>query len=52
MLHDDVDDIVTIERSAAGSPWTADVFRACIQVGYHCAVVEVKLSVGRLYSDG
>ena len=40
MLLDDVEDIVTIERSVSDFPWTADVFRACIQVGYHCLVLE------------
>jgi ribosomal-protein-alanine N-acetyltransferase len=45
MWLDDVDDVVTIERSASGAPWTADVFRACIQVGYHCAVLEVEHEV-------
>jgi [ribosomal protein S18]-alanine N-acetyltransferase len=45
MLPDDVDDVVTIERSASGTPWTPEVFRACIRVGYHCAVVEVEHKV-------
>jgi [ribosomal protein S18]-alanine N-acetyltransferase len=45
MLLDDVDDVVTIERSASGAPWTPEVFRACIQVGYHCAVLEVEHEV-------
>jgi ribosomal-protein-alanine N-acetyltransferase len=45
MLLDDVDDVATIERSAPGFPWTADVFRACIEVGYHCVVLEVKHEV-------
>jgi [ribosomal protein S18]-alanine N-acetyltransferase len=45
MVRDDVDDVVTIERSASGAPWTPEVFRACLQVGYHCAVLEVEHEV-------
>ena len=45
MLLEDVDDVVTIERSASSSPWTPEVFRACIQIGYHCAVLEVEHEV-------
>jgi [ribosomal protein S18]-alanine N-acetyltransferase len=41
MLLEDVDDVVTIERSASGAPWRPEVFRACIRAGYHCAVLEV-----------
>jgi [ribosomal protein S18]-alanine N-acetyltransferase len=45
MLLDDMDNVVTIERSASSSPWTPEVFRACIQMGYHCAVPEVEHEV-------
>jgi [ribosomal protein S18]-alanine N-acetyltransferase len=45
MLLDDMDDVVTIERSASSSPWTPEILRACIQIGYHCAVLEVEHEV-------
>jgi ribosomal-protein-alanine N-acetyltransferase len=46
MLLDDIEDVVTIERSSYGFPWTTEVFRACIQVGYHCSVLEVEHKIG------
>jgi [ribosomal protein S18]-alanine N-acetyltransferase len=45
MMLNDVEAVVTIERSSYGFPWTTEVFRACIQVGYHCAVLEVEHEV-------
>ena len=45
MLLDDVDNVMMIERSASSVPWTPEVFRACIRVGYHCAVLEVAYEV-------
>jgi ribosomal-protein-alanine N-acetyltransferase len=45
MRLDDVENVVTIERSSSSFPWTTEVFRACIQVGYHCAVLEVEHEV-------
>jgi ribosomal-protein-alanine N-acetyltransferase len=46
MMLDDIADVVTIERSSYGSPWTTEVFRTCLQVGYHCSVLEVEHKIG------
>jgi [ribosomal protein S18]-alanine N-acetyltransferase len=46
MVLDDVEDVVTIERSSSGFPWTTEVFCAGIQVGYHCSVLEVEHTIG------
>lgn len=36
----DLDQVMALERQAYGFPWTEQVFRDCLRVGYECWVVE------------
>lgn len=36
----DLDQVMVLEREAYGFPWTEQVFRDCLRVGYECWVVE------------
>jgi len=40
MEPDDVDAVMEVELSAYPYPWTAGIFRDCLQVGYCCWVAE------------
>ena len=34
----DVEEVLTIEQSVCSHPWTSNIFKDCIRVGYHCWV--------------
>ncbi|AHE67357.1 ribosomal protein S18-alanine N-acetyltransferase [Legionella oakridgensis] len=40
MTIDDVDDVYAIELSAHKAPWSRDILRDCVLVGYDCRVLE------------
>lgn len=40
MTHEDVPAVVTLEQNTYPFPWTEQVFRDCLRVGYDCWVVE------------
>jgi ribosomal-protein-alanine N-acetyltransferase len=40
MQEEDVEDVMAIENVVCEFPWTADIFRDCIKVGYSCWVIE------------
>lgn len=40
MLEDDLPEILSIELSAYAFPWTKNIFRDCLRVGYCCWVLE------------
>ena len=41
MSNDDLDDIMLIENAIYDFPWTKQIFKDCLRVGYFCHVVEV-----------
>lgn len=41
MTKEDLDDIMSIENVIYDYPWTRQIFRDCLRVGYLCQVVEV-----------
>ena len=41
MREADLDDVVSIEREAYDFPWSREVFRDCLRVGYCCRVLEL-----------
>jgi ribosomal-protein-alanine N-acetyltransferase len=40
MRAEDVADVMAIESAAYAFPWTEGIFLDCLQVGYHCFVLE------------
>ena len=40
MREADLDDVLAIEREAYEFPWSREIFRDCIRVGYSCRVLE------------
>jgi ribosomal-protein-alanine N-acetyltransferase len=41
MQDSDLDDVMRVELSVYGFPWTRRIFEDCLRVGYHCHVGEV-----------
>lgn len=44
MSEQDLDDVLTLERSAYEFPWSETIFKDCLRVNYHCYVVEYRQS--------
>lgn len=42
MAHEDLDDLIRIERAAYPYPWTLGNFRDCLDSGYSCWVAELE----------
>lgn len=40
MHEDDINGVMTIEKKAYNYPWSAQIFRDCLRVGYCCWVME------------
>ena len=40
MRDEDIESVVGCERAAYEFPWSADIFKDCLRVGYNCWVVE------------
>ena len=40
MHEGDLDDVLAIEREAYEFPWSREIFRNCIRIGYSCRVLE------------
>ena len=40
MREADLDEILSIEREAYDFPWSREIFRDCLRVGYSCQVLE------------
>ena len=40
MREADLDDVLSIEREAYDFPWSGEIFRDCLRVGYSCRVLE------------
>jgi ribosomal-protein-alanine N-acetyltransferase len=40
MAADDVESVISLERIAYPFPWSEQIFRDCLRVGYDCWVVE------------
>ena len=40
MREDDLDEVLSIEREAYEFPWSREIFRDCLRVGYSCRVLE------------
>ena len=40
MREADLDEVVSIEREAYEFPWSREIFRDCLRVGYSCRVLE------------
>ena len=40
MRETDLDDVLSIEREAYEFPWSREIFRDCLRVGYSCRVLE------------
>ncbi len=40
MGHDDLDQVAAIETEAYPYPWSRQIFRDCLKVGYCCQVIE------------
>ena len=49
MRETDLDEVLTMERGAYEFPWTGEIFRDCLRVGYSCRVLE---SDGRVNAYG
>ena len=41
MREQDVEAVLVCERAAYEFPWSGDIFRDCLRVGYNCWIVEV-----------
>jgi ribosomal-protein-alanine N-acetyltransferase len=41
MKDPDVDQVMAAERAAYEFPWSAEIFRECLRVGYNCWVAEI-----------
>ena len=41
MREADLDEVLSIEREAYDFPWSREIFRDCLRVGYCCQVLEV-----------
>ena len=46
MREADLDEVLTIEREAYEFPWSREIFRDCLRVGYCCRVLELDGAVG------
>ena len=40
MRETDLDEVLSIEREAYDFPWSREIFRDCLRVGYSCRVLE------------
>jgi len=40
MNADDIPGVMRVERAAYEFPWTENIFRDCLKVGYYCCVME------------
>ena len=40
MREADLDEVLSIEREAYEFPWSREIFRDCLRVGYNCRVLE------------
>ena len=40
MLEADLDQVLSIEREVYDFPWSREIFRDCLRVGYSCRVLE------------
>ena len=49
MREADLDEVLSMEREAYEFPWTREIFRDCLRVGYSCRVLE---SDGRVNAYG
>ena len=49
MREADLDEVLSIEREAYEFPWSREIFRDCLRVGYNCRVLE---SGGRVNAYG
>ena len=49
MREADLDDVLAIEREAYEFPWSREIFRDCLRVGYSCRVLEFE---GRVNAYG
>lgn len=45
MHNDDLAAVLKVERSAYEFPWTEDILRDCMRVGYYCVVCEIKSEI-------
>ena len=45
MRETDLDEVLSIEREAYDFPWSREVFRDCLRVGYCCRVLEIEGAV-------
>ena len=41
MREADLDEVLSIEREAYEFPWSREIFRDCLRVGYRCRVLEL-----------
>ncbi|MCY4469024.1 MAG: ribosomal protein S18-alanine N-acetyltransferase [Thiotrichales bacterium] len=41
MRESDLDEVLSIEREAYEFPWSREIFRDCLRVGYRCRVLEL-----------
>jgi [ribosomal protein S18]-alanine N-acetyltransferase len=46
MLEHDVPEVIAIEHASYLFPWSEQIFRDCLRVGYHCVVVDTPTGVG------
>jgi ribosomal-protein-alanine N-acetyltransferase len=46
MRETDLDEVLSIEREAYEFPWSREIFRDCLRVGYRCRVLELDGAVG------
>ena len=46
MREADLDEVLSIEREAYEFPWSREIFRDCLRVGYRCRVLELDGAVG------
>lgn len=37
----DIDEVFSIEQEAHVAPWTKDILRDCVLIGYDCRVIEI-----------
>ena len=45
MREADLDEVLSIERDAYEFPWSREVFRDCLRIGYNCRVLETEGTV-------
>lgn len=47
MQPEDIDKVYTIERAAYLTPWTRQILKDCLRVGYDCRVLELEQTDGQ-----